>query len=613
MTRSRFVLAGLLLAAALQAPAAAQTWDTSGNNLLNGSYYFREVLWIVADTTGSLGRAISIYGNISFDGAGKYSLNGAQVYDSDSGRAQSYSYSGTYSISASGFGFLSSPLSNGDSIYGAVSRGIFIASSTEAGFNDLFIAAPLASPAPTNSSFQGSYTFFDIDFPSGSPLDTRDSQFQMNPDGNGNIGTVRATGHIAGSGTSTVTQNLAGIRYFFSNGAANVNFTGVLAANGLIAGTKYLYFSPDGDFVFGGSPTAWDMIIGVRSPSTTPAFNGLYYQAGVAQDESTLGSGYAELNTWYGSLKAGGGNIFAHQRRTSLFNNNAIDFAYSDKYTIKADGSYDDALNHYVFGSGGAIRLGIGNGTSLGVEIAVQAPKFDPTGPVYIDPTGIVNAGSSALFTAGVVGGELITIYGTNLASTTLSDGTFPLTLGGVQVLINNRPAPIFVVSPGQISAVVPFGTTEIVASIKVVNNGVSSNTVTTYVNLTAPGVFTNPVGGIGSAAALHSDFTPVTSANPAHVGETISMYVSGLGDVSPAVSDGTPGPSNPLSSTTNTILVYIDGRKAATPFIGLAPQLIGLYQINLTVPAGTATGDVTIEIVGPDYYANQATLPVAP
>ena len=57
--------------------------------------------------------------------------------------------SGTYSISASGFGFLSNPIASGDFIYGLVAaNGLFTGSSTETTFayNDMFIAAPVPSP-----------------------------------------------------------------------------------------------------------------------------------------------------------------------------------------------------------------------------------------------------------------------------------------------------------------------------------------------------------------------------------------------------------------------------------------------------------------------------------
>ena len=62
--------------------------------------------------------------------------------------------SGTYSIAASGQGFLSNPLFPGPPaailIYGMVNaQGIFVGSSTENqnGYNDVFIAAPLSNTA----------------------------------------------------------------------------------------------------------------------------------------------------------------------------------------------------------------------------------------------------------------------------------------------------------------------------------------------------------------------------------------------------------------------------------------------------------------------------------
>ena len=609
MSFSKLAGVVLLLAAAVGPQASGQAWDNSGNHLLQGTYYFREVIWVVGFNNGDLSRGLALYGNITFDGNGNYTISSAQLADSAQ-QGLPVRTPGTYSISASGYGFLSSPLSTGDSVYGLVSRGIFIGSSTEAGFNDMFIAAPLASPIPTNASFQGAYTMFDLDFPDGVAADTLESQLQLNPDGNGNIGTVRATGYIGFGGSTLFSQNIGSVRYFFSNGAANVNFGNPPSTGSLISGVKYLYLSADGDFVFGGSPAAFDMIVGVRSPTATPNFGGLYYQVAAYQDESQLAGGFSDLQTWYGSFKANAGVILGHERFLSVFNNNPFDYNYTDSYALKTDGTYDDSNNHYIFGAGGAIRLGLGIPPSLGINVSVQAPSFPPSG-VFIDPTGIVNAASSSLFTAGIAPGEFISIYGTNLAPTLKVDSSFPTKLGGVQVMVNNRPAPIYFVSPNQISAVVPFGTLELIAGIQVINNGTPSNTVTSYVNLTAPGAFTFPSGGLGSAAALHADYSLVTPANPAKIGETILLFVTGLGLVSPEVADGTPGPSGPFSTATNTISVFIDGVPATTSFTGLAPQLIGLYQINVEVPTGVSSGNVFLDISGPDSTTIEAFIPI--
>ena len=48
----------MLLAVGLA--AQAQTWDTSGNGMLSGTYYFRQVIYIIGDQYGDLGEAISL-------------------------------------------------------------------------------------------------------------------------------------------------------------------------------------------------------------------------------------------------------------------------------------------------------------------------------------------------------------------------------------------------------------------------------------------------------------------------------------------------------------------------------------------------------------------------
>lgn len=602
----------LFVIALLCAVAGAQTLDSSGNGLLQGTYYFREVVWQVGDSAGDLSEAASLYGNISFDGNGNYSISNAQIYDSGSGLG-TFSTTGTYTLSASGYGTLGSLVTSGGLVYGLVSHGIFVGSSTETGLNDLFIAAPLASPAPTNAFFHGAYTMMDMDSSLDlydGPTGTFDSQFQLNPDGNGNIGTVSITGYLCPNGCGTLTQNNSGVKYFFSNGGANVNFQGNPNSS-LIYGQKYLYFSPDGNFVFGGDPQAWDMMIGVRSGTTAPSFGGLYYQAGVYQNESGLNvTGSADLNTYYGSFNANNGNILAHQRLLSVFNTGPYHYAFSDTYSLSANGTYNDGNFGYVFGNGGALRIGVGTGAVLGINVAVQAPSFSGSG-VYINPTGVVNAASSAPFTSGVAPGEFISIYGTNLAPSTQADSTFPTQINGVQVLINGNPVPVYVVSANQISALVPFVIGSSIAAIQVMNNGAASNVVTEFVNLTAPGVFTEPSGGIGYAAALHADSSLVTTGSPAHAGETVAMFVAGLGTVNPTIADGTPGPTNPLSNATNSITVLVGGAPATVSFAGLAPQLIGLYQINFAVPAGLTAGDNPVDVLGPDYYTAQALLSI--
>jgi uncharacterized protein (TIGR03437 family) len=234
----------------------------------------------------------------------------------------------------------------------------------------------------------------------------------------------------------------------------------------------------------------------------------------------------------------------------------------------------------------------------------VQAPSFSGNGP-YISPIGIVNAGSSVPFTAGLAPGELVSIYGTNLTSTTATDGTLPTSLGGVQVLVNNTAAPIYSVahtaSYDQINAVIPLTTTSTVAAVQVTNGSGSSNVVTNYVNATQPGAFNSYPSFPGPPAVQHgADYSMVTSSNPAVVGETLLVYLTGLGTLA---SSG---------NTNNAIAVYIDGSIQATvSFAGSQSSVGGGYQLNVVVPSGVSNGNHFLDISGPDSYNSELIIPV--
>jgi uncharacterized protein (TIGR03437 family) len=638
MTKLKSIV--LLLPIVAGFPAAAQNWDTSGNGLLNGTYYFRQVIWVVGDQYGDLEDAVAVYGTLNFNGSGQYTVSNVQVNEyqnggicsvSQSSNSCSYPTSGTYSISASGYGFLDS-LVTSDEVYGLVSHGIFIASSTEntscqAGnnpcYNDVFIAVP-ANGSLTNSAFQGTYTMFDLDpsvnlevYNSGGEgtLYTRGSTFQMSPNGSGNVPGFTATGYIAGNGTTQTTQSVPSASYSFSGGAAVYNLAGSITSGNantiLIAGQKYFYLSADGNFVVGGDPNSWDMIVGVRtSTSTNNNFSGLYYQNGALVDDSQLSSGTADIQSYYGGYCTGSclgntPNVVGHERIDDAFEDGyAFDYTYSDTVT-SSSGTYSDSFNQYAFTDNGAIGIGsptiFTSGAQLGLSVLVQSPSASPSGNVYIYPTGVLNAGSSAPFTAQFAPGELVSIYGTNLASTTVTDLTLPTTLGGTQVLVNGTATQMSYVSPTQINAVIPIGITTSIASIQVVNGSGSSNTISNFVGETQPGIF-NSLSSV--PAVQHADYSMVTSSSPIVPGETILVYLTGLGTLSG-------------QNATNSFTAYfedpVNGQLTATvAFAGTQSPVGGGYQMNITVPTNVTSGNIEyLDISGPDSYNSEAVVPI--
>lgn len=605
--------------------------ESSGDGMLNGTYYVRQVFYVTSPGSSALAVNASIEGTITFNGSGAYSFSGSSQNTADNPSFSTLDASGTYVISASGEGYLSPIYTDLSSarIVGMLSHGVFIGSTTEGGgLNDLLIAAPVGSPEASNSTLNGSYTvaYFDATFPG-------DALFTMTADGSGSISAVNVTAYIGGNATAA-TQNISGVTYAFSNGAAQVKFGGKRGGSTILAGTEVLYISPDGNFIFGGSSNGYDMFVGVRAAASAPSnYAGLYYQAGLDLDESAASSGISALDSYYGAFQAlANGQIIGQQQfstsssmnyetQTSLLiYGGADDFSYLDSYTLNSDGSSSDSAfnQHYVSSTDGTIRVGYGIGPLLSINVAFQQPSFSGSG-VYLNPTGVVNAASSAPFTAQVSPGEFITLYGTGLADTTANATLpFPTTLGQVQVLVNEVAAPIYYVSPTQISFVVPYGTVaDSVAEIYVVNRGVNSNLVTTFTGSTSVGVFTNPPGGLGYAAALHPDYSVISQSSPAQIGETVAVYLAGMGIVNPRVQDGTAAPLDPLSYTSATPLVYLldssgNYKQGKVAFSGLAPGYAGLYQINFTVPSGLASGDATLEIIGPDSDTFQALLPLS-
>src|ERR1700721_4384538 len=92
----------LLLFMAATWPAAAQSWDASGNGLLSGTYYFRQVMWLGGyNFAHALKEAIAVYGNIVFGGDGTYTLT-AKAADAAENTVTSITGSGTYTTPPTG-------------------------------------------------------------------------------------------------------------------------------------------------------------------------------------------------------------------------------------------------------------------------------------------------------------------------------------------------------------------------------------------------------------------------------------------------------------------------------------------------------------------------------
>jgi hypothetical protein len=123
----------IMLLGALAAPVWANgpAYDASGNGNLNGTYYFRQVAY-GTDQSGDITEGIALNGSLIFYADGTFAMPiGANEYDYEgqglNGGPSTSVFSGTYTLSASGLGYMSSPLNyftgNSDTIYFTLGTG----------------------------------------------------------------------------------------------------------------------------------------------------------------------------------------------------------------------------------------------------------------------------------------------------------------------------------------------------------------------------------------------------------------------------------------------------------------------------------------------------------
>lgn len=169
-----------------------------------------------------------------------------------------------------------------------------------------------------------------------------------------------------------------------------------------------------------------------------------------------------------------------------------------------------------------------------------------------------------------------------------------PVTIADVQVLLNDQPVPLYFVSPRQINFLVPNGApTSGDVDLLVVRPSTGQILVAGRVrmNVVSPGLFTAASNGNGQISALNQDNTVNSAANAAVRGSVVQMFGTGQGFVAGAPPDGTP-PSGAVNAQVPRVII-------GTSFVpdsdilysGLAPGLVGVWQVNVRIPESVAAG----------------------
>jgi uncharacterized protein (TIGR03437 family) len=248
---------------------------------------------------------------------------------------------------------------------------------------------------------------------------------------------------------------------------------------------------------------------------------------------------------------------------------------------------------------------------SYELSFGTRMPPQSGTG-VFIDPQRVLNGASFALGYPVTPGG-FVTLFGSGLGTqTTTAKLPYAATLGGVSATVNGRDAPIYAVSPGQMSLIVPYSVTGNTAAVIVKVNGTASNTVEVPLAATAPGIFSLTQNGLGDGAVLHANYTVVNANSPALPGEVVQVFLSGMGAVTPSVIEGAAAPSTgQLATVTAPTAVTIGGQTAQISFNGLTPLLASLYQLNVKVPTTLGPGAHSLAVQTLEGFTDMVSIRV--
>ena len=240
-------------------------------------------------------------------------------------------------------------------------------------------------------------------------------------------------------------------------------------------------------------------------------------------------------------------------------------------------------------------------GDSINNRVRLLTPGSGPT----INSNGIVPIYSSVPV---IQSGSWVSLYGSNLASaSSVWKGDFPTSLGGVSVLIDNKPAYLWSVSSTQINLQVPDDLTLGMVSV-VVNSpsGTATSTVTLAAQAPsfsllgdakhAAGEILTPSGtgayGGGTYDLVGPSGSFSFSTRAVKSGETLVLFGVGFGATTPPVPAGRI--FSGVAPTTSPVNITIGGLKANVVFAGITAA--GLYQFNLTVPGNIGSGDQSLQ-----------------
>lgn len=231
----------------------------------------------------------------------------------------------------------------------------------------------------------------------------------------------------------------------------------------------------------------------------------------------------------------------------------------------------------------------------------VAAPDEAPA----INEGGIVE-GASFRTEVGLSPGGIASVFGLGLATETQEAPVMPLPrmLGGVTIRFGGEhDAPLFAATAQQTNIQIPWemeGASE--ADLQALLGPHVSDARTVALSDVSPGIFSMDRNGAGQGAILIAGTGGILAApqsqtsRPIRRGEFMEIFCTGLGPVENRPRTGEPASLEDLSPTVNEVTAMIGGAPATIAFAGLAPGLVGLYQVTAETPE-EAQGGPAVEV----------------
>ena len=267
--------------------------------------------------------------------------------------------------------------------------------------------------------------------------------------------------------------------------------------------------------------------------------------------------------------------------------------------------SGDGKVAYAVTGAGAILRISTDSGL---VEQIIGPTPLVATVPGWQSP------------------GSTYTITGSGLASFTAALlSPLPTEYWGITVRLGRTPAYLYRISPSEIlyqvawetpvnpqpaetkdtTVTLPGGDPYMEASYPIAISAVNPEAIP----LDPDPIYPEPV-------AVHGDFSAlVTLQNPALPGEILHLYLAGLGQVNPFVPSGVTTPLAPLSWAISSFQFTAEDSGGQRPltvfFAGLAPALVGIYQLDIQLPSQISGDLINLHAKGWDRDWSLGTIPV--